>query len=187
MSSTGTYFSVTRSFSSFPAVLSATWRLHGSLPAHLRFGDSPSSSAFAEPCMRRGVETCGVGPQWLAEHRIATLAREELRRARVYAWVILPNAVHVVMSQDGPVSPLAREIKSRIERRANMLLRRCQPFWIAQPYERWVQSTQELQKLVWAVEQSPVQAGLVELPEEYLWSSAYEKSRAAARAARLSA
>jgi REP-associated tyrosine transposase len=46
------------------------------------------------------------------------------------------------------------------------------PFWQDESYDRLVRDAAEFERIRHYIEYNPVRAGLVELPEEYPWSSA---------------
>ena len=61
--------------------------------------------------------------------------------------------------------------------KANALLGRTgQAFWQEESFDRWIRSQEELEGLIDYVENNPVKAGLVELAEEWAWSSARRKA-----------
>jgi putative transposase len=45
-------------------------------------------------------------------------------------------------------------------------------FWQKESYDHWVRNTDEFERIWRYIERNPVNAGIVERPEEYPWSSA---------------
>jgi putative transposase len=120
------------------------------------------------------------------------------------AFVVMPNHVHVVVQplekgasqtqdeeQDNesgphqaeaptpgyvPVRRITQSLKGYTAREANLLLKRTgQPFWQDEAYDHWVRDEAELGRIVAYIEWDPVRAGLVANPEEWRWSSAWER------------
>lgn len=162
------------------ATLFLTWRLFGSL-VHLRFParSSPNAgTAFAQA--DRLLDRATDGPLWLKDERIAALVARALeqgeREYRLYerfAWVIMPNHVHVVMRPSRPLPEVMRWIKGSTARSANLMLDRTgKPFWQYESYDHCVRNTDELNRIISCVEMNPVRAGLVRHIEDWPWSSA---------------
>jgi len=140
-----------------------TWRLAGTRP-------SPASA----------------GPRWLIEPRIAAifadalLHGDEVRRAyNLFAWVVMPNHVHVVMDPLIPLSEIMRWLKTATANRANQLIGKAgTPFWQREYFDRWIRSEKELSSVIAYVEENPVRSGLAACCEEWRWSSAYKEPAA---------
>lgn len=119
------------------------------------------------------------------------------------AFVVMPNHVHVLLrpleerreqqiEQPEPVTktdsdndapryvPLRRitqSLKGYTAREANRLLGRTgQTFWQDESYDHWVRDEAELGRIVSYIEWDPVKSGLVAKPEEWRWSSAWERA-----------
>ena len=141
-----------------------TWRLAGTRPA----------------------PTPVVGPRWLIEPRIASICAEALlhgdqvRRAYdLFAWVVMPNHVHVVMDPLIPLSEIMRWLKTATANRANRLIGKTgAPFWQREYYDRWIRSEKELSSVIAYLEDNPVRSGLAASPEEWRWSSAFREPAA---------
>jgi REP element-mobilizing transposase RayT len=120
------------------------------------------------------------GPVWLQDPRVASMLRNALQYGetarqfyKLYAWVIMPNHVHVVLEPRVPMPGIMRWLKGRTGRMANRILGRTGiPFWQDESFDHWVRSAEELQGLIDYVEGNPVKAGLVESREQWEWSSA---------------
>jgi putative DNA methylase len=91
----------------------------------------------------------------------------------LYAWVIMPNHVHVIVEPTVPLQRVMQWLKGRTGRLANRVLGRTGiPFWQDESYDHWIRSSEELKETIAYVESNPVKAGLAESAEEWLWSSA---------------
>jgi REP element-mobilizing transposase RayT len=95
---------------------------------------------------------------------------------RLYAWVIMPNHVHVVLQPHIELASAMRWLKGRTSRVANQILGRTgTPFWQDESFDHWVRSNYELQCLIEYVERNPVKAGLVQIATQWPWSSAHTR------------
>jgi putative transposase len=157
-----------------------TWRLFGSLTRSMvavRSSGNPGR-AFAET--DRILDTAASGPVWLKDPRIASLVATALeqgeREYRLYerfAWVIMPNHVHVVMRPSRSLPAVMRWLKGSTARSA--LERTGQPFWQYESYDHCVRNADELNRVIRYTERNPVRAGLVREIEDWPWSSAGQK------------
>jgi putative transposase len=95
----------------------------------------------------------------------------------------MANHVHILVHPLVDPSRLLKSLKGATAREANKLLRRTgEPFWQKESYDHWVRDQAEFERIRIYIENNPVNAGLVTLPEQYPWSSAsVEKSLDAAR------
>jgi len=50
-------------------------------------------------------------------------------------------------------------------------------FWQAESYDHWVRDADEVERIIHYVENNPVKAGLINCPENWLYSSAYLRIR----------
>ena len=162
------------------AYLFLTWRLWGSLPV------PPPSRLYPTPghafvAADRALAPATAGPVWLNDPRIARLVTETIAAAErernfyeLRAWVVVPNHVHLLILPKVAVPVITRWLKGSTARRANQLLGRTgQPFWQDESYDRWVRSSDELEKIVRYIEANSLAAGLVSRPEDWRWSSAF--------------
>lgn len=157
-----------------------TWRLFGSLanlPTPARSSPDPGK-AFAEA--DHLMDTATSGPLWLSDQRIAALTagtleqgENEYRLYERFAWVIMPNHVHVVMRPFQPLPLVMRWIKGSSARLANLVLERTgKPFWQYETYDHLIRNSDELNRVIKYIERNPVRAGLAQTIEEWPWSSA---------------
>ena len=109
-----------------------------------------------------------AGPRWLGQPRIAAILAQALihgetvrRSYDLFAWVIMPNHVHVVMQPIRPLSEIMRWLKAATANRANALLGRTgTAFWQREYFDRWIRSENQLASVIAYVEDSPVRSGL---------------------------
>jgi REP-associated tyrosine transposase len=163
------------------AALFITWRLHGSLPApQPEWLSLPAGKRFAAED-RALLHT--IGPHYLANPNVAgavvrtlRFGEEHLHLYDLHAWVIMSNHIHILIDPHSPLPKITQSIKSYSAREANMVLGRTgEPFWQIESYDHWVRSEKEFATIVRYIEFNPVSAGLVNDPEEYLWSSAWKE------------
>lgn len=170
-----------------------------------RPGESPRDRALrhSEGLFSLTDELLGYadqGPSWLADERIAKMMVDALfyHAGRLYsllAFVVMPNHVHVLLTPlvmggdepaDGPTGEqvpqyvplrkITQSLKGYVAREANKLLNRTgKPFWQEESYDHWARNEAELARIITYIESDPVRSGLVANPEEWRWSSAYER------------
>jgi len=139
-----------------------------------------------------------AGPKWLADAAIARLMADALfhHHGHLYtllAFVVMPNHVHALLvplgrppaagsDTAGPSSPFAlpritQSLKGYVAREANRLLGRTGlPFWQQESYDHWVRNEAEVRRVVTYIESDPIRHDLAGIPEEWRWSSAWERA-----------
>ncbi len=130
--------------------------------------------------MDRELDNPSNGPFWLKDAHVANCVSHVLfagaaswRLYELDAWVIMANHVHVLVRPLVPLEKALMNIKSASARAANAILGRAgEPFWQGESYDHWVRSSEERGRIIRYIENNPVNAGLVEAPEEWRWSSA---------------
>jgi putative transposase len=160
------------------ATLFLTWRLFGSPIQRAFASESDKGLAFAQS--DRLLDRADKGPLWLKDARIAQLVADSLVKGEIgyrlyerFAWVIMPNHVHIVIRPLRRLPDVMRWLKGSTARSANLVLGRTgHPFWQYETYDHCVRNTGELNRVVRYVERNPVTAGLCGLAEDWLWSSA---------------
>ena len=155
-----------------------TFRLHGSLPA----GMVPANTAFevADAILDKTVS----GPHWLRQPEIASIvvdaidfSAQELRGFHSHAFVVMSNHVHLLLTPRIPLIHALHSLKSFTAHRANLVLQRTGPFWQQESFDHVVRSDKEFQKITNYIHHNPVQAGMVSVPEDFPWSSAWAGRR----------
>ena len=167
------------------ATVFVTWRLAGSIPINVgqtiavRGLPTPSPPAsFLQHDER--LDRSLFGPVWLQDPRVASMLMHALQYGEtarqlyhLYAWVIMPNHVHMVLEPRAAMPGIMQWLKGRTGRMANRILERTgMPFWQEESFDHWVRSAEELQEAIDYVEGNPVKAGLVGSKEQWAWSSA---------------
>ena len=155
------------------AALFLTWRLAGSLPREYfdREKATDLENKFAR--MDHLLDRAATGPVWLADERVARTVSASLLFGEsnlglyvLRAWVLMSNHAHLLIEPRVPLARIVRSVRSYSARGANVLLRRNGPFWQQEGYDHWVRDRAERDRVVRYIEQNPVQAGLVQSPEE---------------------
>lgn len=96
-------------------------------------------------------------------------------RARLYAFVVMPEHVHLVLepAEGHSISDVMKSWKSFSARQIHDLNGSRGAFWQDGFHERVIRDDRDLEAAVRYLHQNPVEAGLVKRPEEYLLSSAH--------------
>jgi REP element-mobilizing transposase RayT len=160
-----------------------TWRLSGTLPLEKQVTASGCSPGQAFAAADRVLDQASTGPMWLLDPRIANIAVETLLAGdterhffELFAWVVMPNHVHLLARPRIPVPVLMRWLKGSTARRANLRLGRTgKSFWQDESYDHWVRSQREFDRISAYIEHNPVKAGLIMSPDLWPWSSATRK------------
>ncbi|MBK5291933.1 MAG: transposase [Acidobacteriia bacterium] len=171
------------------AALFLTWHLHGSVPASLFPPPGPLSHGQAFMCLDRQLDTLRHGPLYLRRPDIASIVVDSIRKGvelcqyELIAYVVMANHVHLLIWPRIAPDRLLKSLKGATAREANRVLGRTgEPFWQKESYDHCVRNPSEFEKIRTYIETNPVQAGLVQSPQDYPWSSAgVEKSLDAAR------
>ena len=180
--------------------LLVTWRLRGSLPAaalaKMKSTLPCTRGARGQECPRHRAPTAGevfllmdraldraaTGPTWLRDRRAAAVLVETLRRGelelghyRLYAFVVMPNHVHILIEPKTEAAKALKGLKGASARKINEILGRTGlPFWQDESFDHWVRDAGEMERIRSYIERNPVSAGLAGRPEEWPWSSAFQ-------------
>jgi len=102
-----------------------TWRLAGTLPQPtpaLLLNDPHPGATFARK--DRELDRTPLGPRWLKDPRIASMFVEALLHGEavrgfydLYAWVVMPNHVHVVLKPNRKLPEIMRWLKAATAQR----------------------------------------------------------------------
>ncbi|MES1227382.1 MAG: transposase, partial [Armatimonadota bacterium] len=109
-----------------------------------------------------------------------SISREQFGFA-LYAWVVMPNHVHPLLTPDLQIASMPRilnSIKSRSSAKILARYRQDAPeaapvrLWLAGGgYDRNIRSDEEFSEKLEYIELNPVRAGLAKTREEYRWCS----------------
>jgi putative transposase len=159
--------------------LFVTFRLHGSLPTHRLFPPARMTSGRAFVVMDRLLDQPTGDPLFLRWPEIARVVVQALQdgqlrfqRYQLHACVVMPNHVHLLVSPAVTTQQWLGPLKGFTAHQANWILGRHGPFWQDESYDHLIRDDREFQRVQRYIEQNPVRAGLVALPEEFAWSSA---------------
>jgi putative transposase len=130
--------------------------------------------------MDRELDNPTSGPLWLKDPHVTDSVSQVLLSGaaewslyELDAWVVMANHVHALLRPLLPLQKVLMNIKSASARAANAILKRKgEPFWQGESYDHWVRSAVERGRIVRYIENNPVNAGLVDSPERWRWSSA---------------
>lgn len=162
-----------------------TFRLYDSLPQSVleRYRTECSEDSKFRKSIERYLDT-GYGACWLRIPEVATIVRDSLKfndgtKYRLISWVLMPNHVHLLLTPNENVhlSDILHSIKSFTAQKANKLLGRKGQFWQHESFDRYIRGYRHFAAVVRYIEQNPVKARLCHKPEEWVFSSAFEKSK----------
>ncbi len=165
-----------------------TFRLADSLPVKVFVKlrsrlESGSISEWEYAYMMDRYLDRSIGECALSERPVAELVRPAFlhfdgSRYRLHSWVIMPNHVHLLMTQSEgeSLSRIMHSLKSFTAKEANRLLGRSGHFWSKEYFDRYIRDSDHFVKTKRYIERNPVKAGLCEVPEEWEFGSAYRES-----------
>lgn len=124
----------------------------------------------------------GIGECFLRRREVATIVKETLlkfdeERYRLKAWVIMPNHAHVMLrpNEGQKLERITHSIKSFTASKANELLGRKGPFWMREAFDRYIRDGAHFARVFRYIENNPVKAGLCPRPEDWEFSSAWDR------------
>ncbi|TXL73657.1 transposase [Vineibacter terrae] len=161
-------------------VQTVVFRLHDSVPLHLRQQPTPREVERAFDA----VLDSGFGACWLQDPQIADITERALlhfdgERCRLIAWCVTPNYVHAMLETLAGYSlpAVVHSWKSFTATVANRLLARTGPFWAREFFDRYVRDDRHFTAARNYIEDNPVKAGLATRPGDWRWSSARHRLR----------
>jgi len=121
----------------------------------------------------------GYGEALLKIMPVAKMAQDALlkfdgERYRLFAWVVMPNHVHALMTRfsNYELGDILHSLKSYTAHEANKLLHRSGQFWMEDYFDRYMRNQEHLNKTVTYIENNPVTARLCKSPSDWPFSSA---------------
>jgi putative DNA methylase len=124
----------------------------------------------------------GYGEAFLKIAEVAQMVQNSLLkfdgiRYRLFAWVVMPNHVHTLMTRfdENELKNILQSIKSFTAHTANKMLGRGGQFWIEDYFDRFMRNQKHFDRTVRYIENNPVKAGLCREPADWPHSSAWFK------------
>jgi REP element-mobilizing transposase RayT len=118
-----------------------------------------------------GYLDAGHGECFLRNPQIAEVVREALlffegKKYRLFAWVIMPNHVHVLLTvfQAGDLAKILHSWKSFTAHEANKILMREGQFWQREYFDRLVRDEEDFEATRRYILRNPEKAGLSNWP-----------------------
>lgn len=132
--------------------------------------------------MRKRIEEwldAGHGQCHLSDARVAEVVQNALLhfdndRYRLWAWVVMPNHVHLILTpdQEHSLSQIMHSLKSYTALQVNKILETSGSFWQPDYFDRFIRDGRHFAAAIAYVENNPVKAGLCIRPEDWLFGSA---------------
>ena len=126
----------------------------------------------------------GYGQCVLKNKQVASMVQNSLLkfdglRYRLFAWVVMPNHVHSLMTrfENYELKDLLHSHKSYTAHEANRILGRTGKLWIDDYFDRYTRNEKHFYKTIEYIENNPVKAGLCEKPSDWPFSSAWWRKR----------
>ena len=130
---------------------------------------------LAEKYLDRGYGQCFLRVRSVAEIVRDSIKKFNLVRYLLFAWVIMPNHVHLLLRPlpGFSLEQIAHSFKSYTGLMANRVLGREGTFWMREPFDRYMRDSDHFERTVRYIENNPVKAGLCARPEDWEFSSAW--------------
>ena len=113
------------------------------------------------------------GPMHLRDHDAAQIDEDLIVAARgeiydLYAWCVMANHVHVLLTPRGELSDVTQRIKGKTAFQINgHQNERGRVFWQDESYDHWARDEEEMFRIIAYIENNPVAAGLCLRPEDW--------------------
>lgn len=125
----------------------------------------------------------GMGACWLKRDDIASMVTNALhffkgKRYELYAWVIMPNHLHVMVKpcDSWTLSSILHSWKSYSATEANLMLDRVgKPFWKDESYDHLVRNEKAFYRIWEYTINNPIKARLCTALGDWKFSSTYEQ------------
>jgi REP element-mobilizing transposase RayT len=124
----------------------------------------------------------GIGACYLQQVEIASIVEENLLRFadvkyKLYAWVIMPNHIHILLKplEGYSLSEIVHSCKSFTSTKANKVLNRTGKFWFPEGFDRFIRDYDHFEKAFNYIERNPVKAGLCDNQSDWRFSSAWHR------------
>jgi len=163
-----------------------SYRLAGALPTArqsewktlLAIEDDLERQRFIEGYLDKGYGECHLSDQRVADPVQSNFWHEDGASYRLFAWVIMPNDVHVLIEiWQVPLGEIVKSWKGYTAKKANPLLGRHGQFWEEDYFDRYIRDEEHFRRVVHYIESNPVKAGLVPAAADWPWSSARFRSK----------
>jgi len=172
-----------------------TCRLYDSLPQNvldrikeeieIRKPENISRETFilAEKYLDKGYGQC-----FLAERGVAEIIRESLKkydgeRYKLHAWVVMANHIHLLLrpKQGNKLEKIMHSFKSFTAFECNKILGRDGTFWMRESFDRYIRDADHFERVFRYIENNPVKARMCATPEDWEFSSAWERRHLAGK------
>lgn len=121
----------------------------------------------------------GYGKCFLRNKSVAEIVRNSLirfdgERYKLFAWVIMPNHIHILMKpiRHWSLNKILHSFKSFTALEANKSLDRSGKFWMREYFDRYIRDAEHFEKAFLYIVNNPVKAGFCEKAEDWQFSSA---------------
>jgi acetyl-CoA synthetase len=127
-----------------------------------------------ETYLDQGIGDCILKNPAAARIVRDTLIKEHEKSCKIFAWVIMPNHVHVLLRplEGYSLSDIVQTVKSISAHKINLATGRSGHVWQQDYFDRYVRDAAHFSTTLNYIENNPVKAGLCSTPEEWMFSSA---------------
>src|SRR5207248_5358134 len=98
-----------------------------------------------------------IGGYGIGSHPVYAI---ELGHYRLWAFVVMPNHVHLLVTPVAPLPKITKSLKGITAKRANLVLALTgRSFWQEESYDHLIRHEGEFEKIRSYIEENPVRAG----------------------------
>jgi REP element-mobilizing transposase RayT len=128
-----------------------------------------------EKYLDNGYGNCYLKNEQISSVLIETLEKFDGEKYKLFAWVIMPNHVHLLLRPEESISlaEIMHSIKSYTSHEANKILKRKGRFWSKEYFDRFIRNQEHFVKTFDYIENNPVKAGLCKDKCDWKFSSAF--------------
>ena len=150
--------------------LTEPYKHHDNLP-HLQV---PGAIYFMRSSIDQSAEGLLMQPS-VAEVVAGCLDYDDGRRYELHCWVLMSDHMHMIirpLRRDSgyvPIPEIMQSLKGASAHKVNRLLQRSGPFWQDEYFCHIIRSSRSYRRLQYYIWMNPVEAGLVEHPDDWPW------------------
>ncbi len=132
---------------------------------------------LAEKYLDKGYGQCFLGRREVAEIVRDSLKKFDEVRYTLKAWVVMPNHIHLLLRPlaGHTLEEIMHSFKSYTALQSNRALQREGQFWMRETFDRYIRDTDHFGRAFRYIENNPVKARLCKKPEDWEFSSAWER------------
>lgn len=129
----------------------------------------------SQAILDKGIGSCLLGSPEVARIVQDSICFLDEKRYDLYAWVVMPNHVHLLARFNEGQSWLKamHSLKSFTAHEIKKIHPELATVWQHESFDRYIRNADHFSQVINYIHENPVVAGLCDSAEEFCWSSAY--------------